>query len=95
MLTVDYDRLGVRAGERVLDLGCGAGRHAFEAHRRGAHVVAVDLDVAELSGAKEVLDAMTEKGEAPPNALGGAARSWSRSTSTTASSRAPRKCSTR
>jgi len=74
MLTVDYDRLGVRAGERVLDLGCGAGRHAFEAHRRGAHVVAVDLDVAELSGAKEVLDAMTEKGEAPPNALGGAAR---------------------
>src|SRR6266436_4110795 len=44
MLTVDYDRLGVRPGERVLDLGCGAGRHAFEAHRRGALVVEVDRD---------------------------------------------------
>ncbi len=35
MLTVDYDRLGVGPGDRVLDLGCGFGRHAFEAARRG------------------------------------------------------------
>ncbi|MCU1462581.1 MAG: rebM [Acidimicrobiales bacterium] len=74
MLTVDYDRLGVRAGERVLDLGCGAGRHAFAAHRRGALVVAVDLDAGELSGAKEILDAMTAQGEAPADALGAATR---------------------
>ena len=31
MLTVDYDRLGVQAGMTLLDLGCGEGRHAFEA----------------------------------------------------------------
>ena len=48
MLTVDYARLGVQAGDRVLDVGAGAGRHAFEAQRRGAFVVAVDVDDASL-----------------------------------------------
>jgi len=41
MLTVDFDRLGVTDGARVLDMGCGGGRHAFEAWRRGARVVPV------------------------------------------------------
>ncbi len=48
MLTVRYDRLGVRPGDRVLDLGCGFGRHAFESVRRGARVVACDMSLAEL-----------------------------------------------
>ncbi len=50
MLTVDYDRLGVRPGDRLLDLGCGFGRHAFEAARRGAAVVALDAGADEVAG---------------------------------------------
>ena len=42
MLTVDFDRLGLRPGDRVLDMGCGAGRHAFEMYRRGGDVIAFD-----------------------------------------------------
>jgi SAM-dependent methyltransferase len=63
MLTVDYDRLGVRAGERLLDLGCGAGRHAFEAARRGADVVALDLDDGELKEVSATFEAMRQEGE--------------------------------
>jgi SAM-dependent methyltransferase len=47
MLTVRYDRLGLLQGDRLLDLGAGAGRHAFEAIRRGAQVTAVDTDEGE------------------------------------------------
>ena len=64
MLTVDYDRLGVRPGDRVLDLGCGAGRHAFEAFRRGAAVVACDADAAELKDVVSLFAAMEAEGEA-------------------------------
>jgi SAM-dependent methyltransferase len=48
MLTVDFDQFPVEAGERVLDMGCGGGRHAFALYKKGAHVVALDLDAAEL-----------------------------------------------
>lgn len=42
MLTVDFDRLRVGPGMRLLDLGCGEGRHTREALRRRATVVALD-----------------------------------------------------
>jgi SAM-dependent methyltransferase len=68
MLTVDFDRLGLRAGERVLDMGCGAGRHAFEMYRRGADVVAFDQDGDELAGVLELFSAMRQAGEVPADA---------------------------
>jgi SAM-dependent methyltransferase len=64
LLTVDFDRLGVEPGDRVLDLGCGAGRHAFELYRRGAHVVALDRDEQELSAVAAMFEAMQAAGEA-------------------------------
>ncbi len=63
MLTVDYGRLGLQPGERLLDLGCGFGRHAYEAARRGAHVVACDLAGAELAQVRATFAAMSEAGE--------------------------------
>jgi SAM-dependent methyltransferase len=56
VLTVRYDRLGLQPGERLLDLGSGGGRHAFEAMRRGAVVTALDADAA---GIKDVRAMMT------------------------------------
>ena len=63
MLTVDFRRFPVRPGDRVLDLGCGGGRHAFEVYRRGADVVAFDLDPAELAPVTGMFDAMRTAGE--------------------------------
>ena len=69
MLTVDFARFPVRPGDRVLDVGCGGGRHAFEVYRRGANVVAFDLDPAELIPVTGMFDAMREAGEAGPQAV--------------------------
>ena len=70
MLTVDFTKFPVSPGDRVLDLGCGAGRHAFEAYRRGARVVAADLDRGELTGVGGMFAAMRAEGEAVPPAGG-------------------------
>lgn len=70
MLTVDFSRIPVRPGDRVLDLGCGAGRHAFEVLRRGADVVAFDQDLKELEGVAAMFAAMSKAGEIPDGATG-------------------------
>jgi SAM-dependent methyltransferase len=72
VLTVDFGRFPVRPGHRVLDLGCGAGRHAFEAYRRGAHVVAADLDLSELAPVNGMFAAMRAEGQAGPEAAAAA-----------------------
>ena len=68
MLTVDFDRLGVGPGTQVIDVGAGAGRHSFEAYRRGAHVIAFDQDKEELENVSTMLEAMAAAGEAPEGA---------------------------
>ncbi|HEX2283416.1 MAG TPA: class I SAM-dependent methyltransferase, partial [Mycobacterium sp.] len=68
MLTVDFDRLGVGAGTKVIDVGCGAGRHSFEAYRRGADVIAFDQNASDLNDVDEILQAMRKQGEVPASA---------------------------
>jgi ubiquinone/menaquinone biosynthesis C-methylase UbiE len=70
VLTVDFDRLPVGPGTRVLDLGCGGGRHAFEVLRRGADVVAFDMDQTELDNVAAMFAAMDKAGEVPPGGTG-------------------------
>jgi SAM-dependent methyltransferase len=67
VLTVDFGQLGLRAGDRVLDLGCGGGRHTFECYRRGANVVALDLNASDLRSVSGMFNAMRAAGEAPPD----------------------------
>ena len=63
MLTVDYDRLGAKPGDLVLDMGCGGGRHAFETVRRGCRIVALDQSLEELVDVKNTFAAMIDAGE--------------------------------
>jgi SAM-dependent methyltransferase len=65
MLTVDFDRFPVARGNRLLDLGCGDGRHAFAAYKRGADVVAVDMDDTALKHVRDMFLGIAEAGEAP------------------------------
>lgn len=44
--------LGLRPGMRVLDVGCGPGRHSLELSRRGVRVVGVDIAEAFLVAAR-------------------------------------------
>ncbi len=55
LLTVDLERLKVRSGERLLDAGCGEGRHCFGSVERGARVVGLDLDRETLRLASKAL----------------------------------------
>jgi SAM-dependent methyltransferase len=58
----------------VLDLGCGFGRHAYEAARRGAAVVALDAGEDEVQQVRGTLGAMVDAGELAPGSPAGAVR---------------------
>ncbi|CAJ1582994.1 class I SAM-dependent methyltransferase [[Mycobacterium] wendilense] len=68
MLTVDFDRLGIGPGTKVIDVGAGAGRHSFEAYRRGADVIAFDQSAKDMAEVATMFEAMAEAGEAPATA---------------------------
>ena len=62
MLTVDYDKLDLRAGDRLLDLGCGFGRHTYEALVRGADVVSCDMAYDELKSIRDTSPMLIDDG---------------------------------
>jgi SAM-dependent methyltransferase len=68
LLTVEFDLLQVRSGHRVLDLGCGAGRHTYAALERGAEVIGVDLDGDLLRDVGAMSHALIEEGRVPSSA---------------------------
>ena len=55
LLTVDLERLDVQPGHRLLDAGCGEGRHCFGAMARGATVVGLDLDLDSMRDPSKIL----------------------------------------
>ena len=61
MLTVDFDQLGVKEGDIVLDAGCGFGRHSMEYMRRGAKVMALDMDIPSLEKTRFSMAAMAKE----------------------------------
>jgi SAM-dependent methyltransferase len=65
VLTVDYEVLGLHAGDRLLDIGCGFGRHSYEALRQGAMTIASDYSLVELQEVDGTVRAMADQGELP------------------------------
>jgi SAM-dependent methyltransferase len=62
MLTVDFKQIPLKAGMRVLDAGCGGGRHLCEAFRiRGVEVAGVDLGWDDLCKARGYLSLMARE----------------------------------
>ena len=62
MLTVDFNAIGLKPGMRVLDAGCGSGRHLCEAFRTpGVEVAGVDLNWVDLCKAKGFLSLMARQ----------------------------------
>ena len=54
METVNFDHLKLKAGDRLLDLGCGEGRHAITAYmRENIESVGVDLSLKDLQTTRE------------------------------------------
>jgi SAM-dependent methyltransferase len=65
LLTIRFDRLGVRPDDLVLDAGAGFGRHAFELARLGANVIALDYSADEMVTTRGTFGAMVAAGEIP------------------------------
>lgn len=56
MITIDFNRIDFSPGDRILDIGCGSGRHTAAVYQHpGVLVIGVDLNIDDLRQAKERL----------------------------------------
>jgi 2-polyprenyl-3-methyl-5-hydroxy-6-metoxy-1,4-benzoquinol methylase len=56
VITVDFDRLDIRPGFTILDIGCGSGRHTSAAYQcHGITVIGADLNHEDLKQARKRL----------------------------------------
>lgn len=74
MLTVRFDALQIKSDTLLLDAGAGFGRHAYEAARRGARVVALDYAQEETQTTRATFAAMFAAGEIKESQLVGVLR---------------------
>ncbi|MDM8538312.1 class I SAM-dependent methyltransferase [Desulfobacterales bacterium HSG17] len=64
MITVNFNKLKIWPGYKILDIGCGSGRHTGEALRfKGTKVVGTDINFNDLIQARERLAFQEEIGE--------------------------------
>ena len=64
MVTVEFDRLAVKPGFNILDIGCGSGRHTSAAYQcRNVTAIGVDLDFEDLKEARSRLQLHDRLGE--------------------------------
>ena len=74
MLTIRFNRLGLRPRDKFLDAGAGFGRHAFEAARQGATVFALDYAAEEVLTTRNTFGAMLEAKQITEKVYGGVLR---------------------
>lgn len=71
MLTVDPNHLGLAEGDRVLDVGCGEGRHLHGAHAYAdVRSVGIDLDRERLVAVQEGFSELKKLDEGGPAGAG-------------------------
>lgn len=59
--TIDFDRIRLKDKERILDLGCGEGRHAISAYIvKNLEAVGIDLSLEDLKTTRERFDEFVE-----------------------------------
>ena len=64
MITVDFEKLTIKPGYRVLDIGCGPGRHTCGAYTfKEVTAIGADLSFSDLCEAKERLTYHDQIGE--------------------------------
>ncbi|MDO8421941.1 MAG: class I SAM-dependent methyltransferase, partial [Parvibaculum sp.] len=57
MQTIDFNTLGLKDGQRALDLGCGAGRHVHAMYYAAkCHVVGIDLGFEDVKRTRTGFD---------------------------------------